>query len=161
MHQNATCMFSQCRSLCSVGVYSAVTIDVPISHLMSITAIKQICTSVLIVRVIQKIREWSCEMMAKRVAMLVAGLVVSGSVLAQQPNSDLFRCELSNGKTVQISLQNGVPLYSLGSVLRYWWTLQSEGLTNRSVSAYKSPMIWQHTVEFEVGNRVERVLEGL
>lgn len=44
-------------------------------------------------------------MMAKRVAMLVAGLVVSGSVLAQQPNSDLFRCELSNGKTVQISLQ--------------------------------------------------------
>ena len=112
-------MFSQCRSLCSVGVYSAVTIDVPISHLMSITAIKQICTSVLIVRVIQKIREWSCEMIAKRVAMLVVGVVVSGSVLAQQPNSDLFRCELSNGKTVQISLQNGVPLYSLGSVLRY------------------------------------------
>ncbi|WP_230403039.1 hypothetical protein [Plesiomonas shigelloides] len=54
-------------------------------------------------------------MMAKRVAMLVAGLVVSGSVLAQQPNSDLFRCELSNGKTVQISLQNGVPLYEYGA----------------------------------------------
>lgn len=39
-------------------------------------------------------------MMAKRVAMLVVGLVVSGLVLAKQPNSDLFRCELSNGKTV-------------------------------------------------------------
>lgn len=53
--------------------------------------------------------------MAKLVAMLVAGLVVSGSVLAQQPNSDLFRCELSNGKTVQISLHNGVPLYEYGA----------------------------------------------
>ena len=47
--------------------------------------------------------------------MLVAGLVVSCSELAQQPNGDLFRCELSNGKTVQISLQNGVPLYEYGS----------------------------------------------
>lgn len=47
--------------------------------------------------------------------MLVAGFAVSGSVLAQQTNSVLFRCELSNGKTVQISLQNGVPLYEYGS----------------------------------------------
>lgn len=75
-----------------------------VSHLMNRSTIKQICTSVLIVRVIQKSREWSREMMAKRVAMLAARLVVSGSVLAQQPNSDLFRCELTNGKTVQISL---------------------------------------------------------